>query len=132
MAACDLSGAPDDLHRQVDRETRDWCAGLRGDGVVEGRFLNRVLVDMQHVVLVELATSEKERARRLSERLGRATCEREIRQIDAESDLFQVRMYPGASCATGAHRIDTDGGTAQECGQKLISLISHLRAAERG
>jgi hypothetical protein len=51
--------------------------------------------------------------------------------MDQEDDLFRSRMYPGTSGAVGALVVDTSGGTARECGQRLISIISQLPAAER-
>lgn len=131
-AGCNPSSAPDNLHRAVDRETRRWCENLIGDGVVEGRFLDAVLADTPGVVLVELATPTDERARRLSDRLGQAVSEQEIGEIDADSDLFRNRMYPRRRGAPGAHRIETLGGKAEECAQRLISLMSRPRAPEPG
>jgi cytidylate kinase len=127
-----LASAPDHLHQLLDRQTRDWCAEINGDGVVEGRFLDRVLADLPGVVFVEFTATRKERARRLSERLKRHVDEDEVCAIDEQDDLFRRRMYPDNTCASRAQIIDTGRGTALECGQKLISMIAHLRAAVRG
>jgi cytidylate kinase len=128
----DLASAPDHLHRLVDRQSQDWCADLQGDGVVEGRFLDRVLVDALGVVFVELTATQKERARRLTERLSRPFDEDEVRALDEKDDLFRSRIYAAVSGPSGTQIIDTGGGTALECGQMLIRMISQLRAAAHG
>lgn len=128
----DLSLASDDLHWSVDRQTKDWCTDLEGRGLVEGRFLDQVLSDLPGVTFVELTATDEVRAVRLTERLGRLVSSEEVRQMDEEDDLFRRRMYRAASRAPASHTIHTGGGTAWECGQKLIFLVSRLQAAERG
>lgn len=120
------------LHQRVDQQTRAWCAQTECDAVVDGRFLDQVLSGLPNVLLIEIRATDEVRARRLTERLDRPINDAEVRALDEEDDLFRARMYPGVSRAQKAQVIETGGGSALECGEKLISLISQLRAAARG
>jgi cytidylate kinase len=124
---CSISTCDDDIHKQVDQQTIDWCEGL-GDtiGVVEGRFLDQVLSGLPNIVFIQIAASDEQRAERLSERRGCMITEADVRAIDHEDDMFRQRMYSAAPIAPKAYVIDTSGGTAPECVQNLISLMGSL------
>lgn len=120
------------IHRLVDQETRRWCLEIGSDVVVDGRFLDQVLSDLPNVLFIEVHARIHLRARRLTERFNRHISEDELRAIDEEDDSFRSRMYPDVSRARRAHMVDSGGGSALECGEKLISVIARLRAAPLG
>jgi cytidylate kinase len=131
-AGSDAVLSADRIHRSVDEQTQRWCGQINGDALVDGRFLDQVLSGLPNIVFIEVVATEEVRVRRLAERLGRQVDGAEIRAADEEDDLFRRRMYSGASRAAGARMIDTSGGSARECGENLISLISQLRATAPG
>jgi cytidylate kinase len=120
----DLKSAPDDLHRAIDQQTRDWCAKVGKDCLVEGRFLDQVLADMADVILIDVIASRKVRASRLAERLGRVVSNDEVQVLDEQDDSFRRRMYSRISRLSGSYTLNTDGSTVAECSQILISLLS--------
>jgi cytidylate kinase len=68
---CDPSDLPDSIHREIDEQTRTEIISHSGTIIVEGRFLDCVLADVENANLVELTCSAEERRCRAT-RAGRS------------------------------------------------------------
>jgi cytidylate kinase len=84
---------PDEQHRAVDDETRSWCRRMR-HCIVEGRFLDRVLLPLgDDALLVCLTASDEVRRIRMAERLGKPCTLGEINKQDELDCQFRMRLY---------------------------------------
>jgi cytidylate kinase len=131
-AGHDLAAIPDHLYRALDQQTRDWCTGIKGVVLIEGRFVDRVLEGRPDAVFVHVKAGLGERSHRLTKRLERPVDEEEVRSIDAEDDLLRLQLYQSSRQISAAHEIVTEGASVLECGHRLVSLIRALTAAVPG
>jgi cytidylate kinase len=66
----DVDRLPENEHVRLDNETRKQAKCCKGIQIIEGRYLDSVLLDIPNVVLWRLVCSKKERVRRSMMRNG--------------------------------------------------------------
>jgi cytidylate kinase len=127
-AGSTIEDASDDVHRSVDRETLEWCERIRdGFGVLDGRFLDRVVSGRPDVTFVEICAAPSIRALRWAERLGSAFDEQDLARVDARDDSFSANMYRLSTITRPLVTIDTTGGGVQENGPEICYRSSDRR-----
>lgn len=94
-------------HQRIDDETRVWCRE-NVSGVVEGRYLDQVLVEhLDRVDLILLVASPAERAVRWAKRTGSAIDEALVARSDQDDEAFRQRSYGQTPRLTPAYTLDT-------------------------
>ena len=114
---------PDEQHRAVDEETRTWCASTQ-PCIVEGRFLDSVLVPLQDdTVLIQLLASKATRCARWASRAGGPCRPEEIDAHDEADRRFRMRMYDSREIFLPALVINTSRGSIRACAQRVKFLL---------
>lgn len=95
-------------HLNIDAQTIEF-AQQRDDWVIEGRFLDQVLVDLEKpFFLIRLVASPNIRASRLELRSSRATTPDDVHRYDAEDVQFRGKMYAYSNPLQANHIIQCD------------------------
>ncbi|MEA3051399.1 MAG: hypothetical protein QOG72_302 [Sphingomonadales bacterium] len=112
---CDASDLPDEQRRLIDRQTLDWVReNASSGGIVEGRFLDAVLVPVRHLVcLVEVRADPEVRAQRWAERTEVPVTPAEIEGQDRTDAGFRDRIYSDSGNLTADLIANTNGGTSE-------------------
>jgi cytidylate kinase len=111
------------LHGRVDSDTVAWCERQSpSGGVVEGRFLNRVLAARSDVIFVHLTADLDDRASRLSDRWAQAVTPADVDLEDQADRNFVDKMYSSSPVGPVDQTLDTTGGTASQWAEKLESF----------
>ena len=116
---------PDDAHRQVDTDTRDW-ARQRAPSIVEGRFLDSVISPetTAPAALVALTASEECRLARARLRGGNPSFSLDdLRRSDQDDLVFRRRIYGDLVAIAPRHVFDTTGRTLEECADWLRRIV---------
>jgi hypothetical protein len=109
-------------HAAIDGETVVWSRQA-GNRIVEGRFLDQVLVPSVPHTLIQVVAGREARAERWARRLSKPQSVEDVATFDAEDEAFRVQAY-GATARLSPHfTIDTTGRSAEAC---LEEIESHL------
>jgi cytidylate kinase len=94
-------------HMAIDNDTRAWARDHIG--VVEGRFLDRVLNAHPGVILVELTCGHDERVRRLVARmnLDAPKADATLHQRDMDDEALGRRLFGDGKVTGDVMRLDT-------------------------
>jgi cytidylate kinase len=105
-------------HREIDAATLEWAIG-NPNGLIEGRFLDHVLVPYGRVILMKLTASDEIRNKRLQARLRPSDVVTEDRR-DAE---FRKVMYQASVSVPVALTLDTSDKSVEECSNFLCQFL---------
>lgn len=121
------SEVSDTVHREIDAETRQWVE-QNPNGVVEGRFLDRVLDGIPEIVFVKLSADTPTRASRGVLRRSDYTPD-DLSKSDRDDNLFRDRMYGIGPSNCTFEFLDTTHLTVEKCIQKIERLVRSREAA---
>jgi cytidylate kinase len=125
----DLSEVPDEVHRGIDRATREWAQESQ-PCIVDGRFLEYVLgPPTADVLLVRLEAGEAERQARSAKRGVPEAELRPVGQEDFADTQLVARLYVGVEPAKSRLTLDTGGLTPDTCLEILRPLLTSLLLA---
>ena len=120
-AGVDIENLPDDCHRQIDEQTVTWAFKVTRSAIVEGRYLNHVLLPgATFLYLVRLDASLETRVVRWRKKSGVVSTITDVKTLDAAEDAFRLRLYQGRQPLTPSSAIDTTYSTPEEIAQCLI------------
>lgn len=112
----DIDELTDERHQEIDLQTVDWVRNAKAWSLVEGRFLNQVLVPVASAVrLVHFEASLQARAARWQEKTSRSHAVADVERLDAADDAFRERMYKEFGVLAPCVTIDTTHSTPEEC-----------------
>ena len=121
------SKLPDEQHRTVDKETREWCAAMK-PCIVEGRFLDHVLAPLQgDTMLIRLAASKEARCARWTSRTGLHAALAEIEEHDEVDRTFRTRLYGESEVLAPLLVMDTSDQSVKACVRRVKSLLEATR-----
>ena len=125
-----IDALPADEHCAIDQDTINWVRNLQTQGIVEGRFLDQVLVPVVGLVtLVELHASRTVRLERWQLRIDGKFDFEILDRMDAADGQFRGAMYDGAAPITERQCFDTSRSSPEECAEWLNSWIMASRLA---
>jgi cytidylate kinase len=132
LAAADagvpIDSASDALHRSVDDATREWARCRLGSGaILEGRFLDRVLIELPEVALIQSTCGSDIRCNRWGERTQSSFDEAQLAALDNADDLFRLRMYGADDRGAPQITLDTSFGEVDQWAKQLLSLMESSR-----
>ena len=110
-------------HRQIDDETRNVAEAL-DSVIVEGRFLNYVLLNVRSVVFVELTCEIQVRAARYGHRVrSKSRRIRSPRDTDKSDLLLRQTLYKNIVPVVDAISFDTTTGNAKDYATEIVRSI---------
>lgn len=117
-----LDNIPENVHHQIDAETKAWAHSGEKLKIVEGRFLEHVLAGVSGVVLIRLTCSDDERSRRM---LGRGVNNtRGMEMEDRHTAELAHRLYGNTPNDVPKHIIDT---STLEIGEVVDEILRYVR-----
>lgn len=127
--AADLGVSAADLplaeHRRFDADTRMAVEGAAPRLVVEGKYLDQVLVGLQQVQLLRLTCNLAERVRRLSVRSRITEAEAAVRlgSLDRQEDYLREVLFRHETNLGAIMSIDATSQAAEGIAEMIIARL---------
>jgi cytidylate kinase len=107
-------------HREIDARTRDLSKTKTSEFIIEGRFLNHVLVELGHIYLIRLTCDAPQRKIRFEQRVARNPMDLEERDAADRSlsDVLygnSIPKYPDLTIDTTSLQADRVAVIIEEC-----------------
>lgn len=116
---------PGEAHREIDAETSEWAETQLGLVVVEGRYLQYVMIRTRaQIRLVEIVCEDSERELRWAKQMGRPLGPDELPRLDATDRDFVSKMYNVTSPLMPGLRVDTTSSDVNECVQQILDWLN--------
>ncbi len=132
-AGIQIENASDTLHQSVDDDTREWVRDHAGQGaILEGRFLDQVLIELPGMTLIQAVCASDIRCKRWSERTQSRFGEAQLADLDKADDLFRLRMYGSGNRGGQQISLDTSLGEVNQWTETLLELMEGSRKSEHG
>ena len=122
-----LDRLPLSEHQTIDEATREW--GKRNPrGIVEGRYLDQVLADLDvPLVLVEITAADRDRAERWARRRDVPVGDIQVAEYDRADEAFRAAAYTGVVRIEPSLTISTSGETVDQCLKELVTFREKLK-----
>jgi cytidylate kinase len=119
----ELHAVPDDVHHEIDRATVAWALANE-PCVVEGRFLDKVLADVDApIMFIQLTASESQRQFRGCNPGRTAITVEDLRQADMSDLRFRERMFPYPGTNVSCVTVDNSDMTVEGSVLRIKAII---------